>query len=221
MPSPSLRRVCSNSFVMDSIITSNTLQDSSFVRYAEFARASVQVMLDSSLDQLHYLGFVRKECYSKVHNSISATVYEHWDASADSGPATRPKQQEASCSLGLKVLALSPNGSVVWPESLMTRFAPGTLEGQALEAKQKAFADMYPESVQTGMPAAGQVERSNARTDFTIENGSKPIDPSQKLELTGLPAAEFTLDRWVPFEGCLFWTGWRRPLARPARDPRS
>lgn len=167
-----------------------------FERHAEFARASVQAILDSTLSQLHYLGFIKKESFGKVHNSISACIYEHWDGSSESGPATRPKTAEGSCSLGLKVLAMSSNGHVLWPEPLMSRFAPGTIEHQALEAKRAAFLEMYPESAEAQAAGGSKgSERSNARPDFTIEGGAKPLDVNRKLEITGVPAAEFTFER--------------------------
>ena len=155
-------------------------------------------MLDGTLPQLHYLGFVKKESFQKVHNNISASVYEHWDGSSESGPATRPKADAGECSLGLKVLAMS-NGKVLWPEALMSRFAPGTPEQQSLDAKRTAFIEMYPESAET-QPAASTkgTERSNARADFTIEGGARPLDPNRTLEITGVPTAEFTFQRQEP-----------------------
>lgn len=86
--------------------------------HCEFARAAVQCILDNTIPQAHYMGFVRKDFFAKIHESISSTLYEYWDNSEISGPKQRPRESNTSAPLGFKLLAVNSHGQVVWPDSI-------------------------------------------------------------------------------------------------------
>ena len=107
-----------------------------WIRHCEFARAALQCIFDNSLPQLHYLGFVKKEFYPKVQEALSSLGYEFWDTSEESGPKIRPRETAEENVLGLKLLAMFGDCRVVWPDTLMGRFPPGSEEHKALAAKK-------------------------------------------------------------------------------------
>lgn len=152
--------------------------------------------MDGTLPQLHYLGFVRAEHLPKVHEAITAQVYEHWDNSSESGPKTRPRESDELQPLGLKVLA-SANGIIQWPQSLSERFPQDTPEHKALEAKHEEFLQLYPQGASTAAPTtqSSTPSRSNAKPDFSIDHEALPLDPNRAVDLPGVSVADFTAQR--------------------------
>lgn len=95
---------------------------------------------------------------------------------------------------------MSSNKAVIWPDALMSRFPNGSSEFKAIEAKRSAFFEMFPEAAAQGSGESHaqrtqDTPRSGVLPDFTIENGSAPIDPSRVVELTGIPTSEFVAER--------------------------
>ena len=166
-----------------------------YSRHCEFGRAAVASILDSTLPQLRYMGYVKKDFFSKVHEAISSTIYTHWDASRESGPQQRPRESGSVGPLGLKVLAVSASGQVVWPDSLLSGYPSNSAEYKALEAKRAAFLEMCPQ-VQTSSQQT--TVRSTARPDFSIEGGKEPLDHTRMVDLAGIPAGDFTAERQGP-----------------------
>ena len=164
-------------------------------RHCEFGRAAVASILDSTLPQLRYLGFVKKDFFSKVHEAISSTIYTHWDGSRESGPQQRPRESGQVGPLGLKVLAVNASGQVVWPESILRGYPPNSAEHRALEAKRAAVLEMCPE-VQTSSQQT--TVRSTARPDFGIEGGKVLLDYTRMVDLAGIPSGDFTGERQGP-----------------------
>ena len=167
------------------------------LRHVEFARAAATSIFDNTLPQAHYLGFVKKENYSKTQEALSELVYAHWDQSDESGPKARPRSENNNEPIGLKILAMV-NGTVVWPDSLGTRFPAGSMEHKELEKKRLDFVAKYPQpagdTVQPARPT--QTARSTARPDFSIDNGALPLDPTRVVDLAGVSASDFTAERW-------------------------
>lgn len=156
---------------------------------------------------MHYLGFVRKDFCTKVHESISATIYDHWDSTESlSGPKHRPRDDDGRAPLGLKLLAVNSSGQVVWPESILASFPPNTAERAVIEQRKLAFLQLCPEvpaqQTQASPASSAQATQGPARTlgsvDFTIENGALPIDPTRVVDLPGVPSSDFTADRPGP-----------------------
>ena len=167
------------------------------------------MLFDNSLPQLYYLGFVRKEHFSKVQSSLSAIVYEHWDGLKEAGPRTRPREDEAGpCPVGLKVLALSSDGSVGWPESLFSRFPEGSVERLSLEKKRDEFFKKFPNTSSdskdgtSGSTHNPTPSRSAAKPDYSIDGGIQPLDPMRVIDLAGVPASSFTAERLLAFAFC-------------------
>ncbi|CAK9114864.1 Uncharacterized protein SCF082_LOCUS53189 [Durusdinium trenchii] len=164
--------------------------------HVEFARAAATSIFDNTLPQAHYLGFVKKENYSKTQEALSELVYAHWDQSDESGPKARPRSENNNEPIGLKILAMV-NGTVVWPDSLGTRFPAGSMEHKELEKKRLDFVAKYPQpagdTVQPARPT--QTARSTARPDFSIDNGALPLDPTRVVDLAGVSASDFTAER--------------------------
>lgn len=105
-------------------------------RHCEFARAAVQCILDNTIPQAHYMGFVRKDFFAKIHESISSTLYEYWDNSEISGPKQRPRESNTSAPLGFKLLAVNSHGQVVWPDSIEGAFPQGSKEIEVIHKKK-------------------------------------------------------------------------------------
>ena len=166
-----------------------------WIRHCEFARAAAECILDKTLPQLRYIGFVKKEFLAKVQEAISATVYQHWDDSTESGPKTRPQEAESSEPLGFKVLSMSANGDITWPDSVTTRFPPDTSEFKALDARRQKFLELCPAHGTPAQVGEASVSRSSARPDYSIDNGAEPLDTTRLLDLPGVPSAEFTAQR--------------------------
>lgn len=166
-----------------------------WIRHCEFARAAAECILDKTLPQLRYIGFVKKEFLAKVQEAISATVYQHWDDSTESGPKTRPQEAESSEPLGFKVLSMSANGDITWPDSVTTRFPPDTSEFKALDARRQKFLELCPAHGTPARVGEASVSRSSARPDYSIDNGAEPLDTTRLLDLPGVPTAEFTAQR--------------------------
>ena len=164
-------------------------------RHCEFGRAAVASILDNTLPQLRYMGYVKKDFYAKVHEAISSTVYTHWDASKESGPQQRPRESGSAGPLGLKVLAVNASGQVVWPDSLLSQYPSNSAEYKALETKRVAFLEMCP---QVKTSSQETTVRSTARPDFTIEGGKQPLDYTRMVDLAGIPAGDFTGERQGP-----------------------
>ena len=168
------------------------------VRHCEFAKAAASCILDNSIPQLHYLGFVRKDYYSKIHTSLSSVVYEYWDTLAEAGPQTRPRETQGSEQVGLKVLAMTAGGAVSWPPALFEKFGEGTAERHALDKKKEAFVGQYPESLSESAPRSSRQSeppRSTARPDFSIDGGATPLDTTRCVDLAGVKASDFTAKR--------------------------
>ena len=169
-------------------------------RHCEFGRAAVTAILDNSLPQLSYLGYIKKNSFAKIHEAVSSLVYDHWDNSNESGPQQRPRDTDAVGPLGLKVLAVNNSGHVVWPESVMSQFPASSAEFAFLEDMRKQFLVMCPEGVEQQSPGRATTTptpvRSTGRPDFSIDGGKEPLDPLRVVDLAGVPATEFTAERW-------------------------
>ena len=164
-------------------------------RHREFARAAVQCILDSIIPQAHYLGFVRKEFYAKIHESISSTLYEYWDSSEISGPKQRPRESNTSAPFGFKLLAVNSHGQVVWPDSIEGAFPQGSKEIEIIQKKKAAFLEMCPNAPRQDQPTSTSQPRTSSTPDSSIEDGATPIDPTRMVDLARIPAAEFTAER--------------------------
>jgi hypothetical protein len=82
------------------------------------------------------MGFVRKDFFAKIHESISSTLYEYWDNSEISGPKQRPRESNTSAPLGFKLLAVNSHGQVVWPDSIEGAFPQGSKEIEVIHKKK-------------------------------------------------------------------------------------
>ena len=171
-------------------------------RHAEFAKAALSILFDASVPQLYYIGFLRKEQFGRIQNALSAIVYEHWDSLPEAGPRTRPRDETAGPgSVGLKVLALTSDGLVSWPNTLLSRFPEGSAERLAVEKKREDFLKQYPQAAtqtkvgtESSRTSTG-TSRSSGSPDYSIDGGAVPLDPTRCIELAGVPASDFTSER--------------------------
>ena len=176
-------------------------------RQCEVGRAALERMLDGSRasPQLHYVGCMRPE-HSDVKTALEEIVYNDWDRSPGAPPRSRPVEAQAEPNLLL--LNWSSNCPSL-PDMIAQKFpesSPSYME--IMEMKKKLVEEFgQPPPRPSGTATRVTVCRAIGRPDFTIEDGSQPLDVTRALALDSIPVSTFSVERTgieiVPFVLCL------------------
>ena len=166
-------------------------------RYAEFAQAITKRELQGATPAVTYYGLLRAD-QRDVITMLEAQCYQRWDLAPDSPARQRPPDATSQPPAQLSCLTWS-NDLPGFPQELLAKFADGTHEHAQMAKLKSEFDALVPEAARA--PAArtetssGSSSRARGSPDFTIDDGKEPLDVSRVIDLRGIPAVEFTVQR--------------------------
>ena len=147
---------------------------------------------------MKYLGFLKPKVYSELRAFFESEVYKHWDSDSSlSPPKTRPgpptERRIDVAGLGLEVSAMQNQQPVFPTDVLLGRFKQGSPEQDKIKKLKEEFEALFPAAAE---PTQRNVDRRvGGQCDFSIENGARPIDVSDILDVRCMPVAEAPSER--------------------------
>lgn len=193
-------------------------QDCRVLRHAEFARACLDRTLQEATPTVMYYGMLRHE-QDDVRKYVGSMLYDHWDKSQAAPAKQRPRDPIQPPQLSALSFA---NGTVGFPDALLTKFAKATPEHKMMQNLKTEVADMFASSLPIAVgggaspatpavsvgsgvgnpsPAPGKTvavtPRAVGRPDWSIEGGKKPPSLEKLIHLEHVPAASFGVTRPV------------------------
>lgn len=154
-----------------------------------------------------------REDQDDVKTQLGTQLYNHWDQSSEAPAKVRPR--EAIETPVLQALAWN-NGEVNFPDQLLNKFPANSKERADVLKVKEELADFFRSSIPLVKKEEAQAERSPAampgaapavspgkscapravgRPDWSIEDGTKPVDCQAPIQLEHVPAASFGVAR--------------------------
>ena len=156
---------------------------------AEFARAVVQRKIQRKQPDIRYFGIV-KESHRETISALEEQVFLAWDNGPDAPPRARVREESSTPRLGI---LLWNNDAPKFPDSVLTKFAPGTSQHKEIKKLQSELESMWPaSSASVQSPTRATVNRASGLPDFT---GEDPLDLTREVDLEQTAADDFNVEQ--------------------------
>ena len=161
-------------------------------------RAVLQRLREETLarPKIFYFGALFDKEGKDCELMLQEKVYSSWDQDPHSPPSTREREKLPDPTL--QILGWT-DGHPFFPETLIQKFAKGTLAYKKVEEMKSLLEADFPSPIQVSSSGrvAVAVPRAAGKPDFSIEGGKQPVDPLRCIDLEIIPAASFTEPRLV------------------------